>query len=180
MKALLLLGILIYFGSRWILDRGKKNDSKEKIFFSYVLLLAEIVTIFTVITQLLWNIAKWDLPIIIGWVGLVLFISGVLLSVYSRIVLGSAYSTARNFSKPSRLIRHGPYRYIRHPIYSGTLLMGLGFELAMASYLFFIVFILGTIVIYFCSKEEEKRLVIWFPQYRNYQERVKKFVPFIF
>ncbi len=133
MKALLLLGVLIYFGSRWILDQGKKNDSKEKIFLSFILLFAEIATVFAVIAQLLRNITKWDLPIIIEWVGLVLFVSGVLLSVYSRIVLGSAYSIARNFSKPNHLVQYGPYKYIRHPIYSGTFLMGLGFELAVAS-----------------------------------------------
>lgn len=180
MKILLLLGVLIYFGSRWILDRGKKDDSKEKIFFSHILLFAEIATIFMVIAQLLWNVAKWDLAIIIGWVGSVLFISGVLLSVYSRVVLGSAYSTARNFSKPDHLIQRGPYSYVRHPVYSGTFLMGLGFELVVASYLFFVVLILGAAVIYSCAKEEEKRLVNWFPEYRNYQKRVKKFIPFIF
>lgn len=180
MKILLLLGVLIYFGSRWILDRGKKNNSREKIFFSHVLLLAEIATVFVVITQLLWNIAKWDLPIMVRWVGLMLFVGGVLLSVYSRVVLGDAYSTARNFSKPDHLIQHGPYSYVRHPIYSGTLLMGSGFELVVASYLFFAVLILGTVIIYFCAKEEEKRLMNWFLEYRDYQKRVKKFVPFIF
>lgn len=180
MKISLFIGILIYFGSRWILDRGKSNGSKEKIFFSYILLFVEIATIFAVIVQLLCNIAKWDLPTMVRWVGLALFISGVLLSVYSRIVLGSAYSTARNFSKPNRLIQYRSYRYIRHPIYSGTLLMGLGFELAVASYLFFAVFTLGAVVIYLCSREEERRLIKWFPEYRDYQRRTKKFIPFIF
>lgn len=180
MKILLLIGVLVYFGSRWALDRGKKNGSKEKIYFSYILLLAEIATIFAVITQLLWNIAKWDLPSTIRWTGLVLFIGGALLSVYSRIVLGDVYSTARNFSKPSHLVQHGPYSYIRHPVYSGTLLMGLGFELAVASYLFFVVLIPGIAVIYFCTKEEERRLVKWFPEYGDYQKRTKKFIPFIF
>lgn len=179
MKILLLLGVLIYFGSRWILDRGK-NNGKEKIFFSHVLLLAEIATVFAVFAQLLWNVAKWDLPIMVRWVGLTLFIGGVLLSVYSRVVLGGAYSTARNFSKPDHLIQRGPYSYVRHPIYSGTLLMGLGFELVVASYLFFAVLILGTVIIYFCAKEEEKRLMDWFPEYGDYRKRVKKFVPFIF
>lgn len=180
MKAWLLFGVLVYFGSRWILNRKKVNDSKEKIFFSYVLLFAEIATIFVVIVQLLWNIIEWDLPILARWVGLVLFIVGVLLSVYSRIVLGSVYSTARNFSRPNRLIQHGSYRYIRHPIYSGTLLMGLGFELAVASYLFFAVFTLGAVVIYLCSREEERRLAKWSPEYRDYQKRTKRFIPFIF
>jgi len=179
-KILLLLGILIYFVSRWILDQGKKSNGRKKIFFSHILVLAEIATVFAVVTQLLWDIVKWDLSLMIRWVGLILFIGGVFLSVYSRVVLGGVYSTARNFSKPKQLVQHGPYRYIRHPIYSGTILMGLGFELAISSYLFFVVLIFGTAVVYFCAEKEEKMLENCFWEYRDYQKRTKRFIPFVF
>ncbi len=119
-------------------------------------------------------------PVAMRLAGLILFIGGVVLNVYSRIILGSAHNTARKFSKPNRLIQHGPYRYIRHPIYSSILLMGLGFELSVASYLFFIVLVLVVVVVFFYTVKEEKKIKNWFPQYKDYQNRTKKFIPFIF
>lgn len=179
-RIILFTGIMIYFSSRWLINRKGVNCNQKRTFFSFVLVAAEIMTICVIVSQLFWNIATWKLPLIVRIAGLILFISSTWLSVHSRLLLSNSYSTARKFAKPKQLIRHGPYKYIRHPIYSGTLVMGLGFELALQSYLFFIVLIPGTILIYILTRKEEAKLENWFPGYKQYRKTTKRLIPFIF
>ena len=48
-------------------------------------------------------------------------IAGLLFSVWARLALGSNWSGTVTIKKDHQLIRKGPYRWIRHPIYTGML-----------------------------------------------------------
>jgi len=56
--------------------------------------------------------------------GVVLTVAGVAFAMWSRFVLGENWSSAVSIRKNHELIRIGPYRTVRHPIYTG-MLMGL-------------------------------------------------------
>jgi len=58
--------------------------------------------------------------------GVVLMAAGVALAMWSRFVLGENWSAAVSIRKNHELIRMGPYRIMRHPIYTGMLLGLLG------------------------------------------------------
>ena len=58
--------------------------------------------------------------------GLLLIVAGVLFACWARHILGSNWSSEVQLKQDHELIERGPYRYVRHPIYTGILLALLG------------------------------------------------------
>ncbi len=74
-----------------------------------------------------------------GWlpvvVGLPLALCGIALRAWAVATLGSFFTTAVEVQRDHRLIEDGPYRRLRHPSYTGTLLTVVGVTLALGSWL---------------------------------------------
>lgn len=79
-----------------------------------------------------------------------------------------------------RLVRHGPYKYIRHPMYSALLLVTLVLVLNDFSLMRFSVWGILLIDILFKLSYEEKLLTLHFKEYSDYKARTKLIIPFIF
>jgi protein-S-isoprenylcysteine O-methyltransferase Ste14 len=62
----------------------------------------------------------------IAWAGVAVTSLGVAISVWARVILGSNWSARVTLKEGHRLIRSGPYRFVRHPIYTGMLLGAIG------------------------------------------------------
>ena len=78
------------------------------------------------------------------------------------------------------LVTGGPYRRIRHPIYSGIILAMIGTMLAVDWYWGFVVALAGAYFI-FSAVVEERNMARDFPStYPEYKHRTKMLVPFIF
>ena len=74
----------------------------------------------------------------------------------------------------------GPFRYIRHPIYTGIYVLTLGIGLIFFSGLWYIVMILFIPLWYIeCMEEEREMLKTYGQEYADYQSRTKVFMPFI-
>jgi protein-S-isoprenylcysteine O-methyltransferase Ste14 len=58
--------------------------------------------------------------------GLALAISGAALAIGSRMMLGRNWSATVQLKQDHELVTRGPYRFVRHPIYTGLLLLFLG------------------------------------------------------
>lgn len=112
--------------------------------------------------------------------GLICFIFGMLLSVWGKETLGKNWSTAWEcqIKEGHQLITSGPYKFIRHPIYSGLFLISLGFGLALANILSLVVLSLFPIGFYFQAKKEEQLLESHFSdKYKSYKSKTKMFIP---
>ena len=70
----------------------------------------------------------------IGKIGLALAIVGVALAIWARWHLGENWSGTVTLKEEHELVRSGPYRYIRHPIFTGMLVALAGTVLALAEY----------------------------------------------
>ena len=110
----------------------------------------------------------------------VIVLAGLVVAVWARIVLGGNWSARVALKENHELIRRGPYRVVRHPIYSGLLLMIFGTALLMGHIAGF----LG-LVICFCGfwiklRQEEALLTTRLPGYSEYMARTKALVPFLF
>ena len=77
----------------------------------------------------------------------------------------------------AELVETGPYARVRHPVYSGLALVGLGWAIAQGSPLTFLA-VLGLVaVLYLKAMREEVWLVVRFPGYKAYQARTKRLIP---
>jgi protein-S-isoprenylcysteine O-methyltransferase Ste14 len=119
-------------------------------------------------------------PSAIRMVGVIIFTLGLLVAVLSRIHLGNNWSDIETGQvlREQAVVNKGVYAYVRHPIYVGDLLLLLGLELSLNSWLVLAVAVLAPIVLWKAVREE-KMLVNDLPGYRVYCSQTKRFIPFI-
>lgn len=120
-----------------------------------------------------------DLTSIIG--NVVLILGGSIL-LFSRIQIGEYGGSKIVVEDTHRLIISGLYRYIRHPMYSGFLLLFFGYSFSFGS---IILTILISMIFFFIFKTrmdlEEKLLLSSFgEEYQNYIEQTKRLIPFFY
>ena len=115
-----------------------------------------------------------------GWIGAVFCAVGLALAVWARLVLGRNWSGVVTLKEDHELVQRGPYRFVRHPIYTGLQCMFLGTAIAYGT-----LAALGAVPLVFVSfwiklGKEERLMLKQFPDdYRDYQRRVKRLVPFV-
>ena len=116
---------------------------------------------------------------ILGAIGAVLFASGLALAVWARVYLGSNWGMPMTERAEPELVTSGPYRFVRHPIYSGLLLALVGTALATNILGLAIALVLGAYFLY-AATVEERNLTATFPTaYPAYREHTKKLIPFL-
>lgn len=122
-----------------------------------------------------------DDPLKIRLAGLVIFTLGLLTAVSARIQLGKNWSDIEDgkIADDHAVVSHGIYGYIRHPIYSGDILLLLGLELCLNSWLALGVLVLAPVVAAQAIKEEIK-LIDNLPGYETYVRQTKRFIPFVY
>jgi protein-S-isoprenylcysteine O-methyltransferase Ste14 len=116
----------------------------------------------------------------LGGVGLGLFVLGLALAIWARLYLGRNWGMPMTQKAEPELVRTGPYRYVRHPIYSGIILGMVGTAVAVSLYWLVAVVALGA---YFTwsAHVEERNMTKLFPEaYPAYKHSTKMLVPFIF
>ncbi|HTT28936.1 MAG TPA: isoprenylcysteine carboxylmethyltransferase family protein [Solirubrobacteraceae bacterium] len=117
--------------------------------------------------------------LILQIVGSVLFVAGLALAVWARIYLGRNWGMPMSKKQEPELVTSGPYRYVRHPIYSGILLAVLGTALATNLYLLIALVIVGAYFIYSATVEERLMTDTFPAQYGNYKAATKMLIPFV-
>jgi protein-S-isoprenylcysteine O-methyltransferase Ste14 len=70
----------------------------------------------------------------IQWTGIVLTSIGVAVAIWARRTLGEYWSARVTLKEEHRLIRSGPYRFVRHPIYTGMFLAAAGTALVVGKW----------------------------------------------
>jgi protein-S-isoprenylcysteine O-methyltransferase Ste14 len=113
-------------------------------------------------------------------VGLALFGAGLLFAVWARIHIGRNWGTPMTQKQDPELVTSGPYRLVRHPIYSGILLAGVGTSVALG-WRILVIFGLSAIYFIYAATQEEKFMSKQFPDaYPAYKRSSKMLVPFVF
>jgi protein-S-isoprenylcysteine O-methyltransferase Ste14 len=106
---------------------------------------------------------------------------GLFVAIWSRKTLGAEWSQDVELKQGHKLVVSGPYRFMRHPIYTGHLLMGLGTATVSGLVIAFVG--LASFVAGFWIKlsQEERLLLRSFPdEYPAYKTRVKALIPYVF
>jgi protein-S-isoprenylcysteine O-methyltransferase Ste14 len=119
--------------------------------------------------------------IVINAVITVLAVAGLIIAMIARRTLAGNWSRAVAFKNDHELITTGLYRYVRHPIYTGVLLMILATALSVGTLSAGIGFVIIVLGIGFKLRAEEALLTKHFPRdYSAYKERTKALIPYIF
>ncbi|MDH2902247.1 MAG: isoprenylcysteine carboxylmethyltransferase family protein [archaeon] len=110
-----------------------------------------------------------------------LSIFGLALESWGLQTLGRFYSADVVIYQSRRFLAEGPYKFVRHPIYAGGLLVTVGMGLAVQSWAAILIILLGVAIIPYRIAIEEKVLISEFgEQYVSYSRRVKQLIPLIY
>lgn len=116
----------------------------------------------------------------IGNIGLSICVIGAIIACWSRYQLGKNWSLSVQKKENHELIRHGIYRIIRHPIYTGILLLFIGNTIIVGDYRGIIAVIIVFTSFWFKLLKEEKLLLeIFGNEYLIYKSKTKALIPFI-
>ena len=117
--------------------------------------------------------------LILAVIGAVLFACGIALAVWARLHLGRNWGMPMTQRAEPELVTSGPYRFVRHPIYTGLLTAMLGTAL-VNNLLGLIVVAVLVAYFFYCGIVEERNLSATFPTaYPEYQSRTKMLIPFL-
>jgi protein-S-isoprenylcysteine O-methyltransferase Ste14 len=113
-------------------------------------------------------------------IGLVVFLAGLALAIWARRYLGRNWGMPMTEKVDPELVTTGPYRRVRHPIYSGIILAMVGTAIAVSWYWLLAVIVLGAYFVY-SAVMEERYMAGHFPDtYPAYKRSTKMLVPFAF
>ncbi|MGZ7095408.1 MAG: methyltransferase family protein [Methanobacterium sp.] len=158
--------------------KGVKIESRDRISGSVIFASIFISIIIS------YYFAANSIAMLPGWtyyIGISLMILGILLRQWSIWVLGRFFSGVVGVQENQKVIDRGPYAYVRHPSYTGALMILVGIGLAVQSWGAAIMLIVLFAIAYgYRIYVEEKAMISQFgDEYIQYAKRTKRIIPFI-
>lgn len=112
-------------------------------------------------------------------VGVIVLVSGLGTAVWARIYLGRNWGMPMTKKDEPELVTSGPYRFVRHPIYSGLLVAIVGTALATNIFWLIALVVLGAYFVYSATVEERLMTTEFPAAYSSYRARTKMLIPFV-
>jgi len=121
------------------------------------------------------------MPSWVFYLGISIMIFGIMVRQWSIAVLGRFFSPTIGVQEGQKVVDRGPYRLVRHPSYTGILLILVGVGLAFQSLAAILVILLIFSVAYgYRMNEEEKVLTLELgDEYVKYAKRTKRLIPYL-
>jgi len=143
-----------------------------------------------ILIQIIINLPFWfDNPFswnqLISWILLILSIYPAVSGFYLLHRSGGPHAERKDsanfpFEDTTRLVTHGIYKYIRHPMYSSLLFLAWGAFFKDPSFQGLVCSGTASIFLYLTSRIEEKEnLLVFGSEYSEYMNRTKLFIPFL-
>jgi protein-S-isoprenylcysteine O-methyltransferase Ste14 len=186
-RLILLAGFLVFMPigayHRLKSRTGEKLDRRQEgLFILVTLRLVGLTAVAGLIAYLInpaWMAwAAVPLPLWLRWTGVGLALIAGLLVVWMFRTLGRNLTDTVVTRKQHTLVTNGPYRWVRHPLYTSAAMLTLANFLAAANWFFFIAGGLVFLLLAIRTRKEEENLVARFgDDYRNYMQRTGRFVP---
>ena len=164
--------------SRSRADKGEKTDRGS----TAVIVLAGWIGMFSAFA-----VAGVPVFVMYRWqrvwfvLGILILLAGSVIRRHCWSVLGQYFTGNVKTAVDQPVIQNGAYRWVRHPSYTGGMLMYLGTVLALTNWLSVLLVTAPALVayIYRVRVEERALLASMGPRYQEYMRRTKRFVPFV-
>jgi protein-S-isoprenylcysteine O-methyltransferase Ste14 len=169
----------------WVISSFSVKPTKERQdlggrLFTYAF---GIVLVLLLAGKIRWggiNVRIWPYEQPLIFLAYMLTLAGLVTLIWARFSLGTNWSGLVTFREGHELIERGPYRFVRHPIYTGLLLMVAGTATAVGTFGGLLSVAICFLGHWWKLREEEKLLTRHFPDtYPHYKSRTKALIPFI-
>ncbi|MBA3531542.1 MAG: isoprenylcysteine carboxylmethyltransferase family protein [Ardenticatenales bacterium] len=179
--ALCFLGWVLLEG--WVNLRGWQAGSTHRDRFSRYLIIVGMVLAISLATWAT-GLHMFDVPSnrdMIFYGGVFLMGTGLLFRAYAIQHLGRYFVPEVLIQPNQSLVMTGPYRYIRHPSYTGTFLTVIGFGLALTNWLSLALMVALSVPMYAfrITVEEQAMIEAFGEEYRRYMQHSKRLIPFL-
>jgi protein-S-isoprenylcysteine O-methyltransferase Ste14 len=179
---LLFMVLRIYYFRRATVEGGRMNvrDSRFSIVARIVMgiPLAAALVVYGIRPDV-FGWAQLGLPDAVRWLGALLVFGGLLLLVWVQEALGANFNTILGVRERHTLITHGPYRWVRHPMYT-VLFLFLSGILLLSANLLIGGFLLGAFLVTIGTRVEKEEAILqeeYGEDYRAYKARTGRFWP---
>jgi protein-S-isoprenylcysteine O-methyltransferase Ste14 len=165
---------LYWLAAAFFVKRGRIPWSRELRIRAVIAALVIVLVRLGVFRGHARNTDPW-----LAGVGLALFALGLAFAIWARRHIGRNWGTPMSWKNEPELVTSGPYRFVRHPIYAGILLAGVGSTVAL-SWLWLTAVLLAAVYFIYSATVEERYLTEQFPaDYPAYKRSTKMLVPFL-
>jgi len=162
---------------------GRRTVISESRRYAVYLSLFICYEVFTFFAYIFWpqgfSWAQITLPLWVGLAGSAIGLFSLLLFICVHRTLGLNLSASLKIKEEHILIRNGPYRSVRHPMYSAFFLLHIAVLLMTANWFIGGIWMLGLLLIIGLRvrREEEMLLSQFGQEYRSYMEETPRFIP---
>ncbi len=158
-----------------------ENPSREKFLVFLATIGMMVMPVIYVFTSWL-NSFSINLPEWARWSGVVVFGLYLFLFWWVHKTLGTNWSPVLEIRKDHKLITEGPYKYVRHPMYTCMWLVVAGFWLISSNWVVGIVALVTWSILYFIRLPDEEKMMIeeFGDQYKDYMRRTNRIIPWVY
>ena len=171
---------IYWFISAWMTRSPLKRRQSQRSWILFVLLFGFLVLYSSASSPgfLIQRVIPDSL--VFGLSGMIITLLGLGFAVWARVHLGKYWSSMPAIREDHKLIRTGPYRFVRHPIYTGVQVGIAGTAIIIGMSLGLIVFFLIMVVYLWKIRMEENYLSEEFgEEYARYKKEVPALIPFL-
>jgi protein-S-isoprenylcysteine O-methyltransferase Ste14 len=184
-SGIFILACFIVFILFWIVSARSAKPALEKRGFGWPRGSLLIVVAILVVLHRMGIIHDdsdllWQHSLITNLIADSVTLVGLGITLWARVILGRNWSLGVAFKKDHELIDRGPYKLVRHPIYTGLLMMVMGIAILHSSVVSIAMFVGIFIGFWIKANSEEQLMTEHFPnEYPAYKARTKRLIPFV-
>jgi protein-S-isoprenylcysteine O-methyltransferase Ste14 len=176
-------GLWIFLAAYWIATASGNKPTAIRVNPGWRYAVLGLIAVFIVLVFAYPQIFRRRVipfSVINEWTGIALCAAGVAFAIWARRTLGRNWSGNPTIKEGHELIESGPYRFVRHPIYTGILTAMVGTLLGGGKVDQIIILVGSLTILWFKSRVEESLMMQQFPKaYPEYRKRTKALIPFI-